>query len=193
MVRHAPERCIREAALAVWHQYRRPMRPPFETPTLDGRRAFTIVEVAVAATIIGVLAAISMPAFKRLVMSTRAAAVVNDLRVFSAAFQNHAQQSGNYPPNAGIGVMPPTMAGSLNQAGWMRVTPVNGRYKWNYNTTHAGTRYRASIGIRTQGANRVSNDLPQLLAIDRRIDDGNLTTGAFFIGAGNEPVFIIER
>ena len=147
----------------------------------------------VVVTIISVLAAFAMPASRRIATSARAAATVNDLRVFATAFQTYAQQNSNYPPSAGIGVMPPLMAGALNQTAWRRITPIRGCYKWNLDTVHAGTRYRASISLRTQGTNRVSNDRSQLLAIDRAIDDGNLATGVFFIGAGNEPVFIIER
>ncbi len=147
----------------------------------------------VVVTIVSVLAAFAMPTFKRIATSARATATANDLRVFAAAFQSYGQQTANYPPSAGIGVLPPLMADALKRTAWQRVTPIRGHYKWNLNTVHAGTRYRASISLRTQGTNRVSNDQSQLLAIDRAIDDGNLATGVFLIGAGNEPAYIVER
>jgi prepilin-type N-terminal cleavage/methylation domain-containing protein len=156
-------------------------------------RGFSIVELAVVVSIMSMIGSIAMPTFQRLTLNTRAAAAANDLRVFAAAFQTQAQQAGGFPPEAGIGVMPPLMRGALGDTAWLRVTPVKGYYDWDYNRSHRGTRYRAAIGIRTKGANRVSNDQRQLVAIDRKLDDGNLSTGNFFLGSGNEPIFIIER
>lgn len=143
--------------------------------------------------IIGVLASLAMPALKLAVLSARATSVSNDLRTFSGAFQTHAQQTGAYPPDVGIGVMPPLMVGSLGNTAWLRLTPIGGRFHWEYNRTFSGTRYRAAIGLRTQGSNRVTTDRAQLTAVDRKIDDGNLATGNFFLGIGNEPFYIIER
>jgi prepilin-type N-terminal cleavage/methylation domain-containing protein len=156
-------------------------------------RGFTIIELAVAVFVVGLVSAVAMPTFKRLTIAAQTTAVVNDLRVFAAAFQSYAQQNNAYPPEAGIGVMPTGMTGTLGTTSWRRITPIGGRYNWDNNVRHAGTRYRAAIGIRTQTTNRVTTDRTHLLAIDSRIDDGNLATGNFFLGAGNEPVFIIER
>ena len=124
---------------------------------------------------------------------TKASAVVNDLRTFAGAFQTYAQQTGGYPPESGTGVMPPLMVGSLGNTSWLRITPIGGKYNWEFNRTAAGVKYRAGIGLRTQGTNRVSTSNGQLLAIDRLIDDGNLATGNFFIGTGNEPFYVVER
>lgn len=146
--------------------------------------------MGIVTLIIGVMAAVGMPALRHAVFAARANAVVNDLRVFAGAFQTYAQQNG---AEAAVGVMPPVMVGSLGNTSWLRITPILGRYNWDYNQTHVGVRYRAAIGIRTKSPSRVTTDRNQLLAVDRRIDDGNLTTGNFFLGAGNEPVFIIER
>lgn len=167
-------------------------------PTLRSRRnrsdrGFTLVEMGMVTLIIGVMAAVAMPALRHATQTARANAVVNDLRVFAAAFQTYAQQNGVYPPEAAIGVMPSGMAGTLGNTAWLRVSPIHGRYNWENNRIEAGTRYRAAIGIRTKSPSTVTKDRSQLVAIDRRIDDGNLATGSFFLGAGNEPVFIIER
>ncbi len=143
--------------------------------------------------IIGVLAALAMPALKRTTISARASTVASDLRTFASAFQTYAQQNGKYPPDSGIGVMPPLMVGSLGNTSWRRVTPIGGRYNWEYNILSAGVRYRAAIGIRTLAASRVTTDVTQLRAIDRLIDDGNLATGNFFLGVGSAPFYVIER
>jgi hypothetical protein len=85
------------------------------------------------------------------------------------------------------------MADALGATAWRRITPLGGYYNWEYNRISAGVRYTAGIGIRTKGEDRVTTDLSHLLAIDRLIDDGNLSTGSFFIGIGNEPFLAIER
>ena len=143
--------------------------------------------------IIGVLASLAMPALKRTLIATRASAVASDLRTFAAAFQAYEQQNGRWPPEAGTGVMPPLMVGSLGHTAWLRVTPIGGRYNWEYNRRAAGVRYRAGIGIRTRNPDKVTKDQNQLLAIDRLIDEGNLATGSFFLGPGNEPFLAVER
>lgn len=170
-----------------------PSASSFRCRRLNSNRGFTLVEMGVVTLIIGVMAAAAMPALRLAAQTARANAVVNDLRVFASAFQAYAQQNGAYPVDAAIGVLPPVMVGSLGNTSWLRVTPIRGRYNWEYNKVHVGTRYRAAIGIRTKSPSTVMTDRQQLLAIDRRIDDGNLATGNFILGAGNAPLFIIER
>lgn len=148
----------------------------------------------VVVTIISFLAAMSLPAAKRAGQSAKAAAVVNDLRVFSLAFGGYAQQANSYPPEVAVGVFPPAMAGSvLGQSAWLRKTPIGGNYNWDNNRTHGSITPKAAISINTNRTNRVTTDRTQLLMIDRRLDDGNLNTGNFFLGASSEPVYILER
>ena len=159
------------------------------------RRAFTTVELMVVVTIISLLAALSLPAARRAGMSGKAGAVANDLRVFSAAFAAYAQQAGSYPPETAVGVMPAAMNGnsSLGSTSWLRKTPIGGNYNWDNSRVHGSITPKAAISINSNGTNLVSTDRTLLLLIDRRIDDGNLATGNFFLGANSEPVYIIER
>lgn len=157
------------------------------------RSAFTLLEVMIVVTIISLLVTLAMPASRRAVESARASTIANDLRVFANAFSAQAQQAGIYPPEVAVGVMPPLMVGALNNSAWRRRTPIGGLYNWDFNRNHGGTVYRAAIAISRSGTNLVTTDTQQLLAIDRRIDDGNLTTGNFRRGAASEPVYIIER
>jgi type II secretory pathway pseudopilin PulG len=154
---------------------------------------FNLVEIGMVTLIIGLLASIALPVFQRTLVASRASTIANDLRTFAAAFQNYHQQHGSYPPEADIGELPPAMADALGATAWRRITPLGGYYNWEYNRISAGVRYTAGIGIRTKGEDRVTTDLTHLLAIDRLIDDGDLATGSFFIGIGNEPFLAIER
>jgi prepilin-type N-terminal cleavage/methylation domain-containing protein len=157
------------------------------------QRGFSLVELMIAATIIALLAAMALPASKRTGQSAKASAVANDLRVFATAFSTHAQQNGSYPPEAAVAVMPPAMVGALGNTAWRRKTPIGGAYNWDNARPHGSIRPRAAIAITSRPGNPVTIDTALLLAIDRKIDDGNLATGNFYRGAANEPVYIIER
>lgn len=147
----------------------------------------------VAVTIISILAALALPASRRAGLSAKAGAVANDLRVFATAFTTYAQQNGSYPAETAVAVMPPAMVGALGNTSWLRTTPIGGNYNWDNARTHGAITPRAAISINSVGTNLVTTDAALLLAIDKRIDDGNLTTGNFYLGAGNEPVYIVER
>jgi len=171
------------------------MRCPISphSPSQVRVRGFTTIELVIVTAIIAILAAMAIPASKKVVTATRTGAVLNDLRVFANAFQTYAQQNSTYPAEAAAGVVPAGMDDVLRSTAWLNPTPIGGHYNWDHNVSHAGTRYRAAISIRTLDSSRVTADRDQLLSIDSRIDDGDLATGNFFLGAGNEPVFIIER
>jgi type II secretory pathway pseudopilin PulG len=148
----------------------------------------------VVVLIIGMLAAVAVPQLKKNMISARSSAVMNDLRVYSGAFQAYAQEHGDWPPGGGApGVFPPGMDGYLNQTNWSRTTPIGGNYQFATQSPQAGGRYAAVIIIASTLNNAVSSDSNQLSDIDRKLDDGNLTTGNFFLGYRNYPVFVLEH
>ncbi|HMD60503.1 MAG TPA: type II secretion system protein [Opitutaceae bacterium] len=144
--------------------------------------------------IIGILAAASVPALMRNTLTTRSSAVMNDLRVYAGAFQAYAQEHGDWPPGGGApGAFPPGMEGYLNQTNWGRVTPIGGLYQFATQSPQHGGRYAAVIVIASVGSNHVSSDFIQLSDIDRKLDDGNLNSGNFFLGFRNYPVYVLEH
>jgi general secretion pathway protein G len=153
--------------------------------------AFTLVEIMVVVTIISLLAAVSVPAIQKVKRRTVATAVANDLRTFAAAFDVYAHETGGWPAEVDGGVLPPEMANRINVTAWKRPTPLGGQYNWEYNQMHGGTRIRAAIAISSTSSSAMIQDVDLLEAIDRVIDDGNLATGNFKIGAEDEPVFIV--
>ncbi len=116
----------------------------------------------------------------------------NDLRTFAAAFDAYAQEKGSFPAEVAAGVLPPEMADRLNNTAWLRTTPIGGKYNWDNNQQHYGTRYRAVIQISSAEGAALPQDVELWEAIDRTIDDGNLMTGHFRLGADDEPIFIIS-
>lgn len=171
---------------------------PYSTASLGKRsafldsKAFTLVEVAVVAVIIGLLAALAIPGFKRSVMAAKSDAVINDLRVFSGAFQHYMQEKGDWPEDSPAGEYPPSMEQYLRTTTWTSKSPIGGHYNWDSQVTHNGSKVRAAISINSVGDNAVTSDRLQLEDIDKRLDDGDLSTGSFRLGFDQEPLFIIE-
>jgi general secretion pathway protein G len=148
----------------------------------------------VVVLIIGILAAVSVPALMKSRLNARSSVVMNDLRVYAGAFQAYAQEHGDWPPGGGApGTFPAGMEGYLSQTNWSRLTPIGGYYQFATQSPQLGGRYAAVIVIATVGSDQVTSDSIQLSDIDRKLDDGNLNTGNFFLGYRNYPVFVLEH
>lgn len=172
--------------------------PSSHMPSRLARRrgigGFTLVEIMVVVTLISLIAMLSVPTMQKIRRKARATAIANDFRVFATAFMTYSQENGAWPAETAAGVTPTGMEPYLRGGAWPRVTPMGGRYNWENNQLHqAGFRPRAAIAISSTGDSPVLVDADQLTAIDTAIDDGNLTTGNFRVGAGNAPLFVIEN
>src|SRR4051812_16660660 len=155
-------------------------------------RAFSLVELMVVVAIISVLCTMALPAFARLKTRARSTVIASDLRVFSQAFDQYVHENGAWPPDAAAGVLPPAMVDRLNEVSWTRTTPLGGKYKWEYNQVHFGTRYTAAISISPAPGAPLPLDLNQLIDLDQTIDDGDLLHGNLRIGTGLVPLWIIS-
>jgi hypothetical protein len=137
---------------------------------------------------------LGVPALKKVNLEARSVAVVNDLRVFSSAFQSYTHEHGDWPPGNGApAAFPAGMEGYLGATSWQRPTPIGGLYTWDPNSTQQGERYRAVIVLSSSTGQPVTTDLAQLLDLDRRIDDGDLAAGNFRLGFRNYPIFVLEH
>jgi type II secretory pathway pseudopilin PulG len=156
--------------------------------------AFALVELMIVVAIISLLAMLAIPAIQRVQRRAKIAAIVNDFRVFSAAFETYAQEGGKWPADTAAGAMPPTMAGRLNAGAWTRTTPIGGKYNWEFNQQHFGTRYMAAISISGTAGAPLPLDVNALLDLEKAIDGGdmNLLGGRFHVGTGLVPLFIIQ-
>jgi type II secretory pathway pseudopilin PulG len=151
-----------------------------------------LVEIMMVVLIISVLAMLSLPAFQRVRRKARTAAVANDFRVFGAAFDTYAHETGGWPPNSAAGVVPPLMAGRINAAAFTRTTPIGGKYNWEYNRTHVGVVYKAAISISGTAAAPLTFDLAQYTDIEKTFDPTlDWYAGTFHLGTGNIPLYII--
>jgi prepilin-type N-terminal cleavage/methylation domain-containing protein len=127
--------------------------------------AFTLVEIMIVVVIIGLLAAIAVPAFQRIRERSVASRMANDFRQFESAFQRYSMEYGTVPAPAAGGVIPTGMDGYL-PISYTAVSPVAGNYLWSGPSSNIVLRH--------------SNATDSLMQrVDEILDDGNLTTGEF--------------
>ena len=119
----------------------------------------------IVVVIIGLLAAMAIPAFQRSRQRSQAARLTNDFRQFDSAFQRYLMENGTPPPAGAIGVVPAGMTGYLPEA-YTQPSPLGGGYIWS----------GPSSNIVLSGS--TANDAVMTL-VDTALDDGNLTTGDF--------------
>lgn len=162
--------------------------------SLRSDRAFSLIELMVAVTIMSLLFLLAVPTYQRIQRRAKSAAIANDLRVFAAVFQAHAHEAGAWPPETAAGIVPVGMSpDELKFDDWTQKTPMGGKFDWELNQTHVGVQYHAAITITPTADAPLILDDELLLEIDKAIDDGDLSTGAFRRGNGNYPLFIIEN
>ena len=128
--------------------------------------AFTLVEIMIVVVIIGLLAAIAIPAFQRSRERSQAARLVNDFHQFDSAFQRYAMEFGQLPPTpAAAGVIPTGMAGYL-PANYTEPSPMGGGFVWS-----GPSNYVVLVN------SNATDSVMQL--VDTALDDGDLTAGNF--------------
>lgn len=122
----------------------------------------------VVVIIVGLLAAIALPALQRVRRKAIAARYLNDARQIRDGAERYAQENGNYPPN-GISGLHASLRGYIPESLFAATTtPLGGVWDWDYQQDGL----TASISVYQFTASDA-----QLLEIDRTCDDGNLNTG----------------
>ena len=142
----------------------------------------------VVVVIIGLLAAMAIPAFQRIRHASQNSRVINDLRVFAQSFEIYNAKNGTWPDNVGPGVIPTSpvsMSGDFKATIWQSPTAIGGQWNWDKNIV-AGVTAGVSISGFT------CNDA-QLIELDAKIDDGDLTTGLFRKVQPTRVTLILEQ
>lgn len=141
------------------------------------RCAFTLVEIMIVVVIIGLLAALAIPAFNRVKHRSQVTRFVNDLRIFSHGLETMMLETGALPGDPGSG----SLAGGhaqlgeyINAATYAQSTALGG--VWDIDSGDFGARCVVGVDF---GSSPSVTELASLLEVDAMIDDGNLETGGF--------------
>jgi prepilin-type N-terminal cleavage/methylation domain-containing protein len=125
-------------------------------------RAFTIIELMVVVTTIGILALLSLPGIRQATDRTRATATANDLRILVDSIEFYSTAQGTYPSAMSYNSL-------LNEIkAYLPATWQNGSYNWFYSSDSNYT-YVSVYNLNFTAE--------QSVQIDRIIDDGNIATG----------------
>jgi prepilin-type N-terminal cleavage/methylation domain-containing protein len=141
-------------------------RSGIRAPRKSSPAAFTLVEIMVVVVIIGLLAAMAIPAFQRSRERSLAARITNDFRQYDSAFQRFSMENGQPPaaPAAG-GTIPAGMAGYL-PAAYTQGSVMGGSYVWSGPSAYV-------VLVNSTATDAIMQQ------VDAALDDGVLTTGDF--------------
>lgn len=150
-------------------------RPNQRPGTRRGGRAFTLIEILIVVTILGILAAMASAMVASAVVDTRLTAFVADLRMLGDAATLHNAQEGQSVPETAPGGMPPSPDRYLKQGNeFNAVPPVGGEWDVTRGTIGA----EGAVGVVSTGPG-VSRDDAFMTRVDTMIDDGDLNAGVF--------------
>ncbi len=152
-------------------------------PTSRAISGFSLLEIIVVVTVIGILCSLAIPAYKKLLRHSTNTLMSNELRVASGALEYYAFDKGTWPPD-GKGGWPSELTGYLPPPDrWSQPTPIGGTWAWALNSDNTA----ASLRINNY---TISDD--QVADIDKLIDDGNSTSGNLF-KSGQTLVYVLQH
>jgi len=155
----------------------------YHTKRLGG---FTLVEIMIVVVVIGLLAAMAIPAFERSRINGNASRLANDFRVFAGAFETHALETGTWADDGNGNALPATVQPYLEGTSWTEAPVKGGWWDWEGSGRHG---FAASIGL-AEGDGSMDPEVFE--RVDALLDDGNLSTGNF-IQTGGFYVYVLDR
>lgn len=141
------------------------------------RRGFTLVEIMIVVVIIGLLAALAVPAFQKVQQRSQVSRFANDIRVFAQGLETLMLELGELPGDPGSGSLAgghAALADYINGGKYTQPTSLGG--VWDIDSGDFGV--RCVVGVDLGGA-PTALQLANLQSVDALSDDGDLSTGSF--------------
>ena len=134
------------------------------------RRAFTLVEILVVVVILGIVAAIVIPAFGTSRRESQDTVFLTNLRVCTESYWLYHYEHNSWPADEQPGVMPEGMDPYMTNIHWDNATPIGGQWDWDY------LQFGCEAGVSVYLPDRTD---VEMAALDAVTDDGDSTTGSF--------------
>lgn len=131
------------------------------------RPGFTLAELMVVVTVIGILARIALPKYQQVRMRARAAALVSELNVIRGAAYMAYENTGAWPRNAAVGKIPAEMKGLL-PGGLTFTVDSRTSFDWLLSGMPAGNPNRATASAR-MGMGVSTTDAALLAELQRQL------------------------
>jgi len=132
------------------------------------RKGFTLVEITIVIVLIGLLAVMAVPFLQKARKASAHARFMNDLRIFAGAVETMYLASGVKPVDSSTGRIDPALEEYVSKHFFERQTPIGG--DWDVESDDSGI----GLGV---GVDGYTIDKDELVELDEKYDDGDLSTG----------------
>jgi prepilin-type N-terminal cleavage/methylation domain-containing protein len=116
------------------------------------KSGFTLVEIMIVVVIIGLLAAIAIPAFSRARISSQNARLANDFRNYVGLIDTFIHSTGTYPENSASGQLPAGFSVYLKPSQWAEGPSIGGQ--WDVESNAFGV--KCAVGVHGYTVSNVS-------------------------------------
>ncbi|MEQ8769421.1 MAG: type II secretion system protein [Phycisphaerales bacterium] len=149
------------------------------------RRGFTLVEILIVVVILGILAAIVVPAFGDAVRQSREGAFVSSLKNMAKAAEMYQAKTGLYLEDGSTGVLPAGFDEYVDASEFENGTPLGG--EWD--TEFLDNGFTSAIGVVFDAADTPGDAV--MTEVDALFDDGDLATGLFQRGTNANRYYYV--
>ena len=140
-------------------------------------RGFTLVEILIVVVILGVLAAIVVPAFGSAIGESRQGAFVSSLKAMVTGAELYQADTGMYLEDGSSGTIPTGLERYVDPSEFENGTPLGG--EWD--TEFQDNGFTSAIGVHFDADDPGDSFMEE---VDALFDDGDLASGVFQRGAG---------